>query len=203
MKTFSYLLYGVFILLLSGCGAITASLVDVPKRYEDSAATDKARLRVIYDMFDHIYLSPNGFCSKEPDPQGGRLISKPVGKSGLNIISGNSVTFQEKLLGMPQPPFELENNLSRVYSEFFIPANRNVIISYASQARGPGGRYCPQKAFVFNPSPNKDYETEIVLAGATCHYKMQEIVNNEKILVLENFSPVISIDCSGANKAAK
>jgi len=46
VKIFGYLLYGVFILLLSGCGSITASLVDVPKRYEDSDATDKARLRV-------------------------------------------------------------------------------------------------------------------------------------------------------------
>lgn len=196
---FSCLLMALLLTLLGGCGSITASIVGVLKRYEDTNEPKQAKLRVIYDMFDHVYISKSKFCSVGADPEKTRLMSKPIAKSGLNIVSGNSVTFEEKILGMPLKPFEMEKNLSRVFSEFYIPANGKLLMEYRSQAGGPGGRYCPAKRYVFSPEPDKDYETEILLVGGRCFYRMQEISNGERKFVQDRFVPAESENCTDDN----
>lgn len=196
---FSLPLIVTTLISVNGCGAITASIVDISKRYEDTADTQKARLRVIYDMFDNIYISPNGLCSTEADPQQGRLISKPLGKSGINIVSGNSVTFEEKTLGMPLQPFPMTKNSSRVFSEFYIPANRKILIKYSSQPQGNGGSYCPEKVYAFTPVLGKNYETEIVAIGNKCLYRMQEITSEGRVFIQNDFYPVELVSCMSGN----
>lgn len=179
--------------VLNGCGSMTASLVGIPPRYEDTDNASKARLRTIYDMFDQIYLSPGGICSKFSERK--RAISKPIAKGGVNIVSGNSVTFEEKLLGMPLQPFPLEPNRSLVFSEFYIPAGREIRISYASQARGPGGLYCRERSFAFTAKPGRDYEAEIVMSKDSCLYVMAEITEQGRVPVTENFRAITDDDC--------
>lgn len=60
-----------------------------------------------------------------PDPDAGRAISKPTTKQGLRLVIIDNITFEEKLLGMPHPPFEIKPDSSMVYSEFYIPAEKN------------------------------------------------------------------------------
>lgn len=196
---FSLPLIVTTLISINGCGTITASLVDLSKRYEDTAEPQKAKLRVIYDMFDNIHISPNGLCSNEADPQQGRLISKPLGKSGINIVSGNSVTFEEKTLGMPLPPFPMTKNSSRVFSEFYIPANRKVLIKYGSQPQGNGGSYCPEKTYAFTPELGKNYETEIIVVRNRCLYRMQEITNEGRAFIQDIFYPTDPASCTTVN----
>lgn len=179
---------------------MTAGLVGIPPRYVDTNDTNKARLRTIYDMFDDIYISPNGIC--KIDPERGRAISKPIAKNGVNIISGNSVTFEEKLLEMPSQPFPLELNLSRVFSEFYIPAGREIQISFASRARGPGGFYCPGKVFAFTATPGRDYEAQIVLQRNTCLYVLTELTENGRLPVIEGLRAISDKDCTTASSPA-
>ncbi len=188
-----------------GCGTITAAAVSTQTRYTDTTEQPRARLRVIYGMFDYINLTPHDGCLNDPSQAGGRLISKPVAKSGINIVSGNSVTFEEKLLGIPSPPFELEPNSSRVYSEFFIPAGRTILIGYANQPSAPGGWYCPGKLFAFTPKPDRDYEAELKKTGrrlmeARCFYNMYEIVGNERRPVTDGFEPIKAPQCNSTTE---
>lgn len=172
---------------------MTAGILDTIPRYTDVSDESKARLRTIYDMFDDINIAPNGICSKLSESR--RATSRPIAKSGVNIISGNAVTFEEKLLGMPLQPFPLEPNSSRVFSEFYIPAGREIVISLASRARGPGGFYCPGKRLAFAPKPGRDYEAQIVMTNSSCFYVLTELSEYGRVPVTDSLRAVTDDDC--------
>ncbi len=188
-----YFLLAVLVVFLasvgiSACGTITAGIVGMQKPYDEPLEGKRAKLRVIYTMFDQIYIYPSSTSRAEikNDNAGGRAISKAVSRSGFNTVSGNVVTFEEKLIGMPFPPFLLEPNLSRVYSEFYIPAENDFLVRmhYFSNYGAPGSPVgyssisCPFKHFNMRAKENGNYELELIRTREHCIYQMSEITED-------------------------
>lgn len=181
MTKFVTLLF--FMAMLPGCGTFTASMVGLSRQYSEPTDGQRAKIRVVYDMHDHIYIYPDKPCLGKNDKSSGRAMSKPKAKSGLNIMASKSVTFERKLLDMPFPPFELKENSSYVYSEFYIPAEKSFLVnmSYIFTGGAPGvggGQFsysCPSKFFSMHAKESHNYELSLDRSGGFCHYIMREI----------------------------
>lgn len=190
--------------VLSGCGTMTAGIVGAHTRYVDVSEGKTAKLRVRYGMFDQIHIFPNSTCLGNPDDENaGRAISKPIAKSGINIISGNSVTFEEKLLGMPFPPFLLRKDMSEVYSEFYIPAEKDflVMMSYVYSS-GSYMSSCPVKYFLMNAKEGHNYELQLLKTGGTCLYVMGEIADDGVRKAVDTWRLTHRQKCSAARQSA-
>lgn len=190
--------------VLPACGTMTAGMVGVHKRYVDVSEGKTAKLRVRYDHFDQIHISPNSTCVGNPDDKNaGRAISKPIAKSGVNIIANNSVTFEEKLLDMPFPPFKLMKDMSEVYSEFYIPAEKDFLVrmSYAYSS-GSYMSSCPTKYFLMNAKEGHNYELQLLKTSGVCLYYMSEIGDDGVRKPVETWRPTHRQKCSAAHKSA-
>lgn len=190
--------------VLSACGTMTAGMIGAHTRYADVTEGKTAKLRIRYDQFDQIHIFPNGTCIGNPDDKNaGRAISKPIAKDQINIISANSVTFEEKLLGMPFPPFELKKDMSNVYSEFYIPAEKDFLVrmSYAYSS-GSYMSSCPIKHFLMNAKEGHHYELQLLKTSGVCLYSMSEIGDDGVRKPVDTWRPTHRQKCSAAHKSA-
>lgn len=169
--------------MLQGCGTFTAGMVGLHRQYAEPSDGQRAKLRVLYDMFDHIGIYPDKPCLGRNEKNSGRAMSNPRAKRGFNIMASKSVTFEKKLLDMPSPPFELKDNSSYVYSEFYIPAEKDFLVSMfyiftGGVSGSAGGQFsysCPTKFFSMYAKESHNYELSLDRSGGFCHYIMTEI----------------------------
>lgn len=204
-KTSTIALFCLIPTLLPGCGTMTAQIIGMHKQYADTTQGKKAKLRVKYEILDQIHIFPNSTCLGEnSDPDAGRAISKPIAKKGLHLVVIDNITFEEKLLGIPHPPFELKPDLSRVYSEFYIPAEKNFLIrmSYMSSYGAPGSAagyksfFCPTKHFTMNAQEGHNYELELIKTRGLCIYSMNEIGEDGTRIPVETWKAIADENCS-------
>lgn len=190
--------------LLTGCGTMTAQIMGMHKRYAETTQGKKAKLRIKYEILDQIHIFPNSTClGGDPDPDAGRAISKPTTKKELRLVIIDNITFEEKLLGMPHPPFELRPDSSMVYSEFYIPADKDFLIrmSYTSSYGAPGSAagyrsfFCPTKHFMMNAQEDRNYELELLKTRGLCIYSMSEIGEDGTRMPVKTWKAVADESC--------
>ena len=185
--------------LLTGCGTMTAQIMGMHKQYVETTQGKKAKLRIKYEILDQIHIFPNSTClGGTPDPGAGRAISKPTTKQGLRLVIIDNITFEEKLLGMPHPPFEIKPDSSMVYSEFYIPAEKKFLIRMSSapgSAAGYRSFFCPTKHFMMKAHENHNYELELLKTRGLCIYSMNEIGEDGTRIPVDTWKAIADENC--------
>lgn len=164
---------------LSGCATgIGKNIKDfyAVRFYQDTVASEKARLRIIKSDRDYYKIYPSG-CLTYKDTQAGILEAPVVARgSVMDQLKNKVMTHKEKLVGIPYPP-EVNNGY---YIEYYVPANQKVAFSMSRSV--PSGNQivtCGQSIkTVFEPG--KDYELKELAGGGvySCPYGIEEVQND-------------------------
>lgn len=200
MKKFIAIKFSVSFVLLSslyGCTALSNSM-DTDFKYDETVIIgEKARLRVIYDYNSRVYIYPNRTCQDQKIGLGaGIAASKLIFKNNSFFESLGRITYTKKTLDMPYPPFELKPNLTKVYSEFYIPANKKFLVGMNYSVEGYYQRIrCSTGFYKMIAKPNGLYEAEVKVDSDRCHYIMNEITEDGQRVPLPLSSWKRSFDC--------
>ncbi|MCM8579615.1 hypothetical protein [Accumulibacter sp.] len=166
------------VFLLMGC--MTSYYIDVTEG-------KRAKLRVIHHRGNDIDIYPNSStCINKNDPNAGSAISKVI-ETGY-WVTGRS-TFEKKLLDMPYPPKQNQMGYP-LYFEFYIPAEKEFLVSMFSQSGYNTIYQCPLKYVLMKAKESHNYELSLTTSGNVCQYSMKEIAEDGKRLPVETWKEI-------------